>query len=120
MSDKAKAQMFLAACAEHSLAMCKAHQDACDRENADTEFHKSCMDAHATFAEKCVDMARAVDDSLGKSFGIRGNEIEPLPAGLSTVLPDAPLNRAVPRYGQRSIGETAQVDERFRKIVEVD
>jgi hypothetical protein len=120
--NNSKVKAFLGAVADHHLTLCKAHADACDREGADTEFHKTCMDSHATFAEKCVDMAKALDDSLGKGFGIFRGSDEPMPTEISAVAPTVPANiRAIPRYGQRSIGETAEpIDEAFKKIVEVD
>ena len=96
MSDKARAQAFLAKTAEHHLTLAKLHGEACEREGADTEFHKSAMEAHASHAEHCVECCKAVDDSLGKKgFGVfRGpTEPEPMPEGLTLV----------PRYGQRSI-----------------
>lgn len=50
------------------------------------------------------------------------NKLAPLPDGLSIVTPTAPASslRAVPRAGQKEIGDMPKVDMRFEHLVKID
>lgn len=106
-------------------AMASAHQAECEKSDmseADSGFHATAAAAHAEMGEYHCSCLKTVDDDLGKGFGIFRGSDEPMPTNVSVIAPDVPAHiRAIPRFGQRNIGEpTPQVDEQFRKITEVD
>jgi hypothetical protein len=85
----------------------------------EAEMRDANTDAGEFFAE-CMKACKAMgDDDLGKSFGMSDRR-GLMPDEVSGVVPDMPLNvRAVPRFGQREIGELQPVAPGFEKLVEI-
>ncbi len=76
--------------------------------------------AHADEAAFHLDNCKTLSETR-KAAGMGGDldELEPLPQGLSRVIPDNPNFHPVPRVGMREIGK-ADVAPEFRKLVAIE
>ena len=117
--------------AAHHIAMAKTHRQIA-KHFAKSEMaegsedlassHEELAGHHTSQAEYHVECCKTLD-GMGKAMGMGmdRDELMPMPDGVSAIIPDAPQHlRAIPRGGQRDLGEMAKVDPAFEALVKIE
>jgi len=99
----------------HSTAMGKAVAGDVNHEYHKTSaaLHEAAASSHDEMCETCVKGTDVID--LAK----RGDQVQPLPPGLSRLAPNAPRVTAVPRHGH-PVAAAANVPAQFAKLVSTE
>ena len=119
---------------EDHAKLAELHEEAGDKDIA--KCHKSLSKRHAADAEEHRNQADACDGAMAECDKVAGDELNKsasdlikrlevlentvVPTRVSAVAPNAPGLTAVPRAGQRPVGDRPVVPVQFAKLVEIE
>ena len=107
---------FFANHGQHHLEMCKTHREmsAHHEKNGDeslAEFHKTIAEHHLAASENCIEIGQRMQEESGKLSRAF------VPDGVRGVLPNAELNKMVPRHGSAPIQDRDAITPELHAVL---